>query len=67
MGESKGIDEQADKLRNKHIEYNRSILSSITKTVVLAGRQNCALRGHQDDSQHYSSPNPGNFQAFLDF
>ena len=24
-----------------------------------------ALRGHPDDSQHYSSSNPGNFQAFL--
>ena len=40
---------------------------SITKTVILAGKQNLPLRGHRDDSQHYASPNPGNFQAFLDF
>jgi hypothetical protein len=25
------------------------------------------LRCHRDDSQHYSSSNPGNFQAFLDY
>ena len=36
-------------------------------TVILAGRQNIPLRGHRDDSQHYCSPNPGNFQALLNF
>ena len=39
----------------------------MVETNVLAGRQNFALRGHRDDSQHYSSTNPGNFQALLDF
>ena len=67
MGETKGIDEQADKLRSSRIQQNREILGSITKTVILTGRQNMALRGHRDDSQHYSSSNPGNFQALLNF
>ena len=66
-GETKGIDEQADNMRSARVQYNRDILSSITKTVILAGKQNLPLRGHRDDSQHYASPNPGNFQAFLDF
>ena len=66
-GETKGIDEQVDTLRSARIQYNRDILSSITKTVILAGKQNCSLRGHRDDSLHYSSTNPGNFQAFLNF
>jgi hypothetical protein len=66
-GETKGIDEQADTMRSARVQYNRDILSSITKTVILAGKQNLPLRGHRDDSQHYASPNPGNFQAFLDF
>ena len=67
LGETKGIDEQADNLRSARIQHNRGILTSITKTVVLAGRQNLSLRGHRNDSTHYSSPNPGNFQALLNF
>ena len=67
MGATKGIDEQTDTLRSARIQYNRSILSTITKTVILAGRQNVALRGHRDDSRHYTSTNPGNFQAFLNY
>ena len=39
MGATKGIDEQTDTLRSAQIQYNRSILSTITKTVILAGRQ----------------------------
>ncbi len=66
-GETKGTDEQADNMRSARIQYNRDILSSIIKTVILAGRQNLSLRGHRDDSQHYVSSNPGNFQAFLNF
>ena len=66
-GATKGIDEQTDTLRSARIQYNRSILSTITKTVILAGRQNVALRGHRDDSRHYTSTNPGNFQAFLNY
>ena len=67
MGETKGIDEQADTLRSARIKENREILGSIAKTVILTGRQNMALRGHRDDSQHYSSSNLGNFQALLNF
>ena len=32
---------------------------------ILSGKQNFALRGHRDDSQHYISVSPGNFQALL--
>ena len=67
MGAMKGIDEQTDTLRSARIQYNRSILSTISKTVILAGRQNVPLRGHRDDSRHYTSTNPGNFQAFLNY
>jgi hypothetical protein len=54
-GETKGIDEQADNMRSARVQYNRDILSSITRTVILAGKQNLPLRGHRDDSQHYIS------------
>ena len=67
MGETKGIDEQADEMRSSRIQHNREILSSIMTTVILTGRQNISLRGHRDDSQHYSSSNPKNFQALLNF
>ena len=67
MGETKGIDEQADEIRSSRIQHNWEILSPITKTVILTGRQNISLRGHRDDSQHYLSSNPGNFQALLNF
>jgi hypothetical protein len=66
-GNTKGVDEQADHLRSERIRYNRRILCAMVETVILAGRQNVALRGHRDDSQHYSSTNPGNFQAFLNY
>ena len=45
-GATKGIDEQADDMRSVHIQYNRDVLCSITKTVILTGRQNLSLRGH---------------------
>ncbi|XP_028404101.1 zinc finger MYM-type protein 1-like [Dendronephthya gigantea] len=62
-----GIDEQTDRMRSACIQQNRSILTSITKTILLAGKQNIALRGHRDDSKYYLSTNPGNFQSLLDF
>ena len=45
------------------------MLSSIIKTIVLCGKQNIAIRGHRDDSQHLLDPknNPGNFQMLLEF
>ena len=67
MGETKGIDEQADTLRSARMKENREILGFITKTVILTDRQNMALQGHRDNSQHYSSSNPGNIQALLNF
>ena len=66
-GKTKGIDEQADRLKSERIDYNRKILRAMVETVILAGRQNFALRGHRDDSQHYTSTNPGNFQALLNY
>jgi hypothetical protein len=66
-GKVKGIDEQADNLRSERIQYNRNILTSIVDTIILAGRQSLALRGHRDDSKDYLSPNPGNFQALLNY
>ncbi|XP_046862997.1 52 kDa repressor of the inhibitor of the protein kinase-like isoform X1 [Xenia sp. Carnegie-2017] len=67
LGKADGINEQADSLLSKRIKYNRCILRAMVETVILCGRQNLALRGHRDDSSHYSSSNPGNFQALLDY
>ena len=67
LGEKKGIDEQADKLRSERIQYNKGIMQSIVEAVIFSGRRNYALRGHRDDSQYYTSSNPGNFQALLQF
>lgn len=42
----------------------------MVKTILLCGKQNFALRGHRDDSQHIDNSrvdNVGNFQALLDF
>ncbi|XP_046863532.1 zinc finger MYM-type protein 1-like [Xenia sp. Carnegie-2017] len=50
-GKTIGIDEQADHLRSARIQYNRDVLGSIIKTIILAGRQNLPLRGHRDDSK----------------
>ncbi|XP_046844785.1 52 kDa repressor of the inhibitor of the protein kinase-like [Xenia sp. Carnegie-2017] len=66
-GKTIGIDEQADHLRSARIQYNRDVLGSIIKTIILPGRQNLPLRGHRDDSKYFLSSNPGNFQAFLNF
>lgn len=49
---------------------NMAVLESVVKTILLCGKQNIALRGHRDDSQHIensSVDNVGNFQALLDF
>ena len=66
-GETKGIDEQADNMRSSAIQHKREILTSIIKTVMLAGRQNLSLRGHCEDLQHYVLNYPRNFQALLNF
>ena len=54
---------------SNQITHNRAVLSSITKTIVLCGKQYIAIRGHRDDSQHLVDPknNPGNFQMLLEF
>ena len=56
QGKSEGIAELCNRAINKRIQCNRKILSSVVETVILAGRQNIALRGHRDDSQHHKSP-----------
>lgn len=44
---------------NMLIERNRQILTSIVETIILCGKQNIALRGHDQDN--------GNFIALLHF
>ena len=44
---------------NKAVAKNRQILKSIVECIIFCGRQNIALRGHDDIS--------GNFQALLKF
>ncbi|XP_074658629.1 52 kDa repressor of the inhibitor of the protein kinase-like [Tubulanus polymorphus] len=65
----KTVVELSNKNALEKIERNRTVLSSVIKTVLLCGRQNIALRGHRDDSRHISDPdiNSGNFQALIDF
>lgn len=55
---------QLDKARNVEIEQNRKILSSIIETVIFAGRQDIAFRGHRDSGPILSEmplENDGNF------
>ena len=61
-----------DQARADRIALNRQKLASIFQTILLCGRQNIPLRGHQDnvtdierDSQHEA--NHGNFHALLQF
>ena len=54
-------------MRSERIIYNRTILHAMVETVIVAGCQNFALRGHRDDSQHYTSTNAGKFQALLNY
>ena len=49
------------KEQNKEMyERNMSLLSVITETIVLCGKQNIPLRGHRDDSTS-SASNKGSF------
>jgi hypothetical protein len=50
---------------SRHVSKNRQILKAILKIIVFCGRQNIALRGHNESTK--SSHNPGNFRALLDF
>ena len=52
---NKTVIELVDKQRNLAIENNRKRLVPIVKTVIMCGRQNLALRGH-DDYGEFSSP-----------
>ena len=54
-------------LQNR-IHQNREKLKPILKTVILCGQENIPLRGHRDDSQHYSAgESVSKFQRLLDF
>ena len=61
------IDLQLNALVQNQVEENRKKLMIILKTVLYCAKQNIALRGHRDDSQHYDLQhnNPGNFQELL--
>ena len=62
------IDHQLVSAMAQQVQRNREFLKSIIKTVIFCGKQNIALRGHRDDSQHLvQSGNHGNFYALLDF
>ena len=47
------------------VAKNQQILKAILKTIVLCGRQNIALREHNESSK--SGHNPGNFRVLLEF
>ena len=53
----------------RQVELNRKKLVPIVQAIILCGRQNISLRGHQNDSSSYAevSSNPGNFQALLNY
>ena len=65
---SSGIDVLVDHQQRRLIETNRRKLRPIVKSIIFCGRQNIALRGHQE-SQKFNdkNANTGNFQALLDF
>ena len=46
-GQRRGIDIEISVQIKSQVAKNRDILKSIAKTVLLAGRQNLALRGHR--------------------
>ncbi|XP_053398293.1 zinc finger MYM-type protein 1-like [Mercenaria mercenaria] len=58
-GEKKDIECSIATQYNVLVEKNRLILTAIVDTIVFCGRQNIALRGHEDDM--------GNFKALLKF
>ena len=49
---TKSVIELSNQSAAEQIEKNREVLTSVVKTVLLCGKQNIALRGHRDDSQH---------------
>ena len=70
QGQQPDIRQRMDKVLEETVATNRWKLSSITKTVLLCGRQNISLCGHRDsakDSQRDDTSNLGNFWALLKF
>ena len=62
------VHHQLDQSMRRTVEQNRLKLTSILKTVIFCDKQNIALCGHRDDSQHLTGDkNPGNFQKLLEF
>ena len=54
--------------REQLMSRNRTVLTSVVKTIELCGRQGFALRGHRDDFKNYAPfVNCGNFMALVDF
>lgn len=58
-GQRKDIECCVSSQYNTVVERNRQILADIVETLILCGKQNIALRGHEESS--------GNFQALLHF
>ena len=62
------IDHQLVSAVAQQVQRNRELLKSIIRTIIFCSKQNIALRGHRDDSQHFQQPgNHGNFHALLNF
>ena len=58
-GEKKGIDRQMNSSYGAVIEKNRQILLGIVDAIILCGKQNLALRGHEEKDS--------NFEALLEY
>lgn len=53
------IDATANKVLSVTIQRNRKMIRPIIATLITLGKQNIAIRGHRDDSQHYLAETPG--------
>ena len=54
-GGADSITGQLNKAYQDTVNKNRDALSSIVRTIILCGRQNLALRGHQEDHGNFIS------------
>ena len=70
-GEQQPVTQQIDTALARRVQENRKRLVPVIKTIILCGRQNIPLRGH-DDSANKAQGDPhktnhGNFWALLNF
>lgn len=65
---AKDIASQINDTIQQRILKNREVVKSVTKCVLLCGKQNIGFRGHRDDANYLQDgENSGNFQALLEF